>query len=79
MLSNVILVRAFLLSLKEQPAKGGFSLTKAHIGSYVTITGNKPVICDCKEAEKGRKKLGLEPLDDYFRKRNMTYECYEEK
>lgn len=49
------------------------------IGSYLGSNGNKPVICDCEKAEEERKKLGLESLDDYFRKRNTTYECYEEK
>ncbi len=48
------------------------------IGSY-GANGNVPVICDCKKAEEERKKLGLEPLDDYFRKRNTTYKCYEGK
>ncbi len=48
------------------------------IGSY-GANDNMPVICDCEKAEVERKKLGLEPLDDYFRKRNTTYECYEEE
>ena len=47
------------------------------LGAYLSSNGNKTVICDCENAEKERKKIGLEPLDDYFRKRNSTYECYE--
>ena len=48
------------------------------IGSYLGTNKNNSIICDCEKAEKERKKIGLEPLDDYFRKRNSTYECYEE-
>ena len=50
-----------------------------YLGAYIGTNGNKPVICDCEKAEVERKKIGLEPLDDYFRKRNSTYDCYEEK
>ena len=49
------------------------------IGSYGVAGNDKIVICDCEKAEYERHQLGLESLDDYFRKRNMTYECYEEK
>lgn len=34
-------------------------------------------ICDCKKAEIERKKIGLEPLDEYYRKANSTYICIE--
>lgn len=46
------------------------------IGSY----GSKKkdaVICDCEKANHERKKIGLEPLKDYFRKRKVNYECHE--
>ena len=49
------------------------------IGSYGSTSGNQVVICDCEKAEEERKELGLEPLDDYYRKRDLTYECFEEK
>lgn len=49
------------------------------IGSYIRNNGNVVVICDCKKAEKERKKMGLESLDDYFRKRKVNYECYEKE
>jgi hypothetical protein len=32
-------------------------------------------VCDCKKAEEYRKKIGFEPLNDYYRKRNSTYKC----
>ena len=47
------------------------------IGSYTSTGGNQIVICNCEKAEKERKELGLEPLDDYYRKRNATYTCNE--
>lgn len=50
-----------------------------YLGAYLSSNGNKAVICDCEKAEKERKKIGLESLNDYFRKRNSTYECYEQK
>ncbi|MFA8437030.1 MAG: hypothetical protein ACEPOZ_21195 [Marinifilaceae bacterium] len=49
------------------------------IGVYRYKNGDPIVICDCEKAEEERKKLGLEPLEDYYRKRNTAYECYEEK
>ncbi|WP_375579376.1 hypothetical protein ABWH96_20645 [Marivirga tractuosa] len=49
------------------------------IGSYIGHAGKKPVICDCEKAEGEREKLGLEPLNDYFRKRSTTFECYYEE
>jgi hypothetical protein len=50
-----------------------------YLGAYMGTNGNKPIICDCKKANIERKKIGLESLDNYFRKRNSTYDCYEEK
>jgi hypothetical protein len=50
-----------------------------YLGAYIGTNGNKPIICDCKKANIERKKIGLESLDNYFRKRNSTYDCYEEK
>lgn len=50
-----------------------------YLGAYLSSNGNKAVICDCEKAKEERKKIGLESLDDYFRKRNSTYECYEQK
>lgn len=49
------------------------------IGSYVRTGGKTVVICDCEKAEEERKIMGLEPLDDYYRKRNVNYECHKEK
>jgi len=34
-------------------------------------------ICNCENAEKEREKIGFEPLEDYYRKINSTYECKE--
>ncbi len=48
------------------------------IGSYTGFKGKPVVICDCEKANEERKKMGLEPLDDYFRKINAEYECYEQ-
>jgi hypothetical protein len=59
--------------------RGKFIDSCFYLGSYFSSNGNKAVICDCEKAEVERKKIGLEPLDDYFRKRNSTYDCYEEK
>jgi len=50
-----------------------------YLGAYLSSNGNKAVICNCEKAKEERKKIGLESLDDYFRKRNSTYECYEQK
>jgi len=50
-----------------------------YLGAYLSSNGNKAIICDCEKAEVERKKIGLEPLDDYFRKRNSTYDCYKQK
>ena len=50
-----------------------------YLGAYIGTNRNKPVICDCKKANIERKKIGLESLNNYFRKRNSTYDCYEEK
>lgn len=36
------------------------------------------LICNCKEAEQERKKIGFEPLQDYYRKIGSTYKCKEE-
>lgn len=41
-------------------------------GSY-----SNSIICDCEKAEIERKKIGFEPLKDYFRKINSTYKCKE--
>jgi hypothetical protein len=41
-------------------------------GTYRDVT-----ICDCEKAEIERKKIGLEPLKDYYRKINSTYTCKE--
>lgn len=48
------------------------------LGSYRKSSNKEIVICDCEKAEKERKEMGLEPLDDYFRKINSSYNCYEE-
>lgn len=58
--------------------KGKYLNSCHYLGAYLSSNGNKAVICDCENAEIERKKIGLEPLDDYFRKRNSSYECYEE-
>lgn len=50
-----------------------------YLGAYLSSNDNIAVICDCEKAEEERKKIGLEPLEDYFRKRNSAYECYEQK
>jgi hypothetical protein len=42
---------------------------------YGTFT--KELICDCKKAEVERKKIGLEPLNDFYRKMKISYKCYE--
>jgi len=34
-------------------------------------------ICDCKQAEIERKKIGFEPIQDYYRKVNAEYSCKE--
>jgi hypothetical protein len=55
-----------------------FSYSCNIIGSY-RMSGKRQIqICDCEKTEKERKEMGLEPLDDYFRKINSTYQCYEE-
>ena len=36
-------------------------------------------ICDCKKAEIERKKIGFEPIKDYYRKINGDYECIRKK
>lgn len=59
--------------------RGKFIDSCHYLGAYLSSNGNKAVICDCEKAEEERKKIGLEPLDDYFRKRNSTYDCYEQK
>jgi hypothetical protein len=59
--------------------RGKFIDSCHYLGAYLSSNGNKAVICDCEKAEVERKKIGLEPLDDYFRKRNSTYDCYEQK
>ena len=43
-------------------------------GTYKNIT-----VCDCEKAEIERKKIGFEPLEDYYRKLNSTSKCYEQK
>ncbi|WP_440120426.1 hypothetical protein [Tenacibaculum sp. Ill] len=32
-------------------------------------------ICDCDRAEQKRKKIGFEPIKDYYQKRKSTYYC----
>jgi hypothetical protein len=32
-------------------------------------------VCNCEEAEKERKKIGFESLQDYYKKRNSSYRC----
>jgi len=32
-------------------------------------------ICDCKKAAIERNKVGFEPIEDYYRKRNSGYKC----
>jgi hypothetical protein len=39
-------------------------------GTYL----NMPIF-DCDKAEDKRKKIGFEPIKDYYRKRNSTYKC----
>ncbi|MCB0753547.1 MAG: hypothetical protein KDC52_18895 [Ignavibacteriae bacterium] len=48
------------------------------LGSYKKSSNKEIVICDYEKAEKERKEMGLEPLDDYFRKINSSYTCYEQ-
>ncbi|UNZ00327.1 hypothetical protein MQE36_08305 [Zhouia spongiae] len=48
------------------------------LGSYRKSSNKEITICDCEKAETEREKMGLEPLDDYFRKINSSYECYEQ-
>ncbi|MGG6232355.1 hypothetical protein [Tenacibaculum sp. SDUM215027] len=43
-------------------------------GSYLNVT-----VCDCKKAKVKRKKIGFEPLKDYYRKRKSNYKCYEQE
>lgn len=46
------------------------------LGGYTTFYGGDTVIiCDCEKANEERKKMGLEPLEDYYRKRNVKYKC----
>lgn len=49
------------------------------IGSYLGSKNKDAVICDCEKANSERKKIGLEPLEDYFRKRKVNYECHEKE
>jgi len=43
-------------------------------GTYIN-GGYMFEICDCEKAEKERKKIGFEPINDYYRKRNSKYKC----
>ncbi|MEW7281029.1 hypothetical protein ABW636_20740 [Aquimarina sp. 2201CG1-2-11] len=48
-------------------------------GDFCQIYGtylNMP-ICNCDEANERRKKIGFEPLADYYRKQNIKYTCKE--
>ena len=49
--------------------------------TYGTYLGNKSMveICDCENAEKERKKIGFEPIADYYSKRNSKFKCAEKK
>ncbi|WP_440120430.1 hypothetical protein [Tenacibaculum sp. Ill] len=40
---------------------------------YGTFT--KELICDCEIANKERKKIGLESLKDFYRKKELNYNC----
>ena len=40
---------------------------------YGTFT--KELICDCKKTEEERKKIGLEPLNDFYRKKKSDFKC----
>ena len=42
-------------------------------GTYMDIT-----ICDCEKAEVERKKIGFEPLKDYYRKNDGNYKCLDQ-
>jgi hypothetical protein len=35
----------------------------------------KRLICDCKKSEIERQKIGLEPLEDFYRKKGESYNC----
>jgi len=43
-------------------------------GTYID-GGYLRAIRDCKNAEIERKKIGFEPIKDYYRKRNSRYKC----
>ena len=48
---------------------------------YGTYLGGKYIteICDCENAEKERKKIGFEPIAEYYRKRDSKFKCAEKK
>jgi len=64
---------------ERKRGKTTFIYSCDNIGSYGRSSNKEIVICDCKKAENERKRMGLEPLDDYFRKIDSTYKCYEKE
>ncbi|MBN1650751.1 MAG: hypothetical protein JW857_05455 [Bacteroidales bacterium] len=42
-------------------------------------TYKNSIICNCAKAEIERKKIGFEPIKDFYRKRNSTFRCKDEK
>lgn len=58
--------------------KSNKRVTKSELCTfYGTFTDE--FICDCEKAEEARKKIGLEPLDDFYRKMKVSYDCYNKK
>jgi len=47
-------------------------------GTYIA-GGYMFEICDCEKANLERNKIGLETLEDYYRKRNSKYKCANER
>ncbi|WP_165750426.1 hypothetical protein [Cellulophaga sp. Z1A5H] len=66
-------------NLKIIGKKGNYRYTCLHVGSYNAAKDEKVEICDCEKATQEREKIGLESLDDYYRKRNSSYNCYDPK
>lgn len=61
---------------ERKRGKTTFTYSCNLIGSYKPSNKKEIFICDCEYAENKRKLMGLESLDDYFRKINLPYNCY---
>lgn len=60
---------------KEDMENGVGNLESCYFyGAYLNVK-----ICDCKTAEIERKKIGFEPIEDFYRKFNSDYECIDRK